>query len=507
VLREPYPLRSILHMRGALLLLLVLLICTTSLLTVEARGNHRSGELSYFARHDHAVKWISHNAPTDSSCRQSMKLPCYSPSEMRTAYGVKSMVDAGITGKGQTIVIIDSYGNPTVSEDLKQFDRDYNLPDPPSFRVIAPLGTKPFDVKNADMVGWAQETDLDVQWAHAIAPGANIVLLTSPVSETQGVQGMPEFAQLVQYALDNHLGSIISQSWGTTENTLFTSDGYPILDKFNSLYQRAMNEGVTVLASAGDTGVQNPDTNNKNYPFPTVDFPASSPYVTAVGGTTLNADTQGNYQSETAWNGGAGSATGGGFSQYFKTPDYQTGALGAHSTSANGYRGLPDVAYDADASTGVPIYLGFASDPGYYLFGGTSAGAPQWAGLIAIGNQIAGRSLGFINPDLYAIGKNSQSYAAAFHDITVGNNSQGGVQGYKAGSGWDPVSGWGSPQATVLIASLINQHMNRLAHGNTGSSIRTSGDASLVHRLTSHRMLSHKAHAKHKHHTHTRHHR
>jgi subtilase family serine protease len=412
---------------------------------------------------------------------------------MRTAYGMNFMVNAGITGKGQTIVIIDSYGNPTVGDDLKRFDRDYHLPDPPSFTVLSPLGTKPFDVNNTDMVGWAQETNLDVQWAHAIAPGANIVLLTSPVSETQGVQGMPEFAQLVQYALDHHLGSIISQSWGTTENTLFTPDGYQVFSEFDRLYQRARDEGVTVFASAGDTGVQNPDTNNKNYTFPTVDFPASSPYVTAVGGTSLYADAQGNYQSETTWNGGIGSATGGGFSEYFKMPDYQNGAIGAFNASSHGYRGVPDVAYNGDSSTGVPIYLGFSSDPGYYLFGGTSAGAPQWAGLIAIADQIAGHSLGFINPDLYAIGKDARSYAAAFHDITAGDNTQGSIQGYKAVPGWDPDTGLGSPRADFLIASLINQHLNRLANGNASRGIRADNHTRTVHRARVHRTGHHKA--------------
>ena len=128
----------------------------------------------------------------------------------------------GDNGTGQTIVIIDSFGSPTLASDLATFDADYGLPAPPSLSVLAPLGSLPFDPTNDDMVGWAVETTLDVEWAHAMAPGASIVVLTSPVSETQGVQGMPQFLALEQYALDHHLGQIISQSWGTTENTLFT---------------------------------------------------------------------------------------------------------------------------------------------------------------------------------------------------------------------------------------------------------------------------------------------
>ena len=168
--------------------------------------------------------------------------------------------------------------------------------------MLAPLGTVPFDPSNSDQVGWASETTLDVEWAHALAPGASIVLLTSPVDETEGVQGLPEFLQLEQYALDHHLGKIISQSWGATENTLFDPAGQQVMADFERFYLRAALENVTVLASSGDSGSANFDVNDNYYPFPTVGFPASSPLVTAVGGTSLYADTDGNYQSETVWN-------------------------------------------------------------------------------------------------------------------------------------------------------------------------------------------------------------
>ncbi|MBO0797021.1 MAG: hypothetical protein J2P36_39585, partial [Ktedonobacteraceae bacterium] len=163
--------------------------------------------------------------PTDAECRANqggtgVDWPCLSPQEIRNTYNIAPLLDAGYTGKGETIVIIDSFGSPTIEQDLKIFDKGYGLPDPPSFKVLAPLGTVPFDPNDADQVSWAFEASLDVEWAHAIAPDASIVLLTSPVDETQGIAGMPEFAQLIKYALDHHLGNIISQSWGTTENTL-----------------------------------------------------------------------------------------------------------------------------------------------------------------------------------------------------------------------------------------------------------------------------------------------
>ena len=181
------------------------------------------------------------------------------------------------------------------------------------------------------MVSWAFETTLDVEWSHALAPDANIVLMTSPVSETEGVQGLPEFLFLEKYAVSHNLGKIISQSWGATENTLFNPGGRQIFNQFNDFYKQAGQEGVTFFASSGDSGSSNVDINGNTYPFPTVGFPASSPYVTAVGGTSLYASATGNYQSETVWDEvalGAG-AGGGGISQVFKEPAYQKANLPA----------------------------------------------------------------------------------------------------------------------------------------------------------------------------------
>src|SRR5712692_5150488 len=176
--------------------------------------------------------------PTDKECRQKIGVPCYSPQEIRKAYNLEPVLDAGFTGKGQTIVIIDSFGSPTIQKDLKVFDQAFGLPDPPSFKVLAPLGKVKFNPNDNTMVGWAAETSLDVEWSHALAPDANIVLMTSPVAETQGDMGMPEFLYLEQYAVKHNLGKIISQSWATTENTLFTTPGgRKILKNFETFYQ------------------------------------------------------------------------------------------------------------------------------------------------------------------------------------------------------------------------------------------------------------------------------
>jgi subtilase family serine protease len=405
-----------------------------------------------------ATRWLLKDPPTDAGCRAERHQPCYSPQEMRNIYGVTPLINQGLIGTGQTIVIIDSFGSPDPLKDLKQFDADYGLPDPPSFKVFSPLGTVPLDKKNDDQMGWAQETNLDIQWAHVMAPGASLVLLTSPVSETQGLQGIPEFLKLEQYAIDHNLGKVFSQSWGTTEETLFMPEGKKMLDKFNAFFQNASkHQKITFITASGDAGTLNPDVNNHSYPFPTVGFPANSPWVTTVGGTSLYADTNGTYQSEKAWNKGIGAATGGGYSQYFRAPGYQQKYLPkSFQTVSKGYRGLPDVAYNADSETSIPVYLSFMPDPGYYLFGGTSAGAPQWAGIIADANQRAGHPLGFLNESLYKIGHNASIYKQTFHDIVKGDNKQGSVPGYNASIGWDAVTGWGTPKADALLPYLVN---------------------------------------------------
>jgi subtilase family serine protease len=381
--------------------------------------------------------------------------PCYGPKDIQRAYGLTELLEDGFTGAGQTIIIIDSFGSPTIESDLKAFDTAFGIKDPPSLRVVAPLGTVAFDPTNQDQLGWAGETTLDVEWAHAMAPDANIIVLTSPVDETQGVQGLPEFLKLEQYALDNHLGKIITQSWGTAENTLFTSAGYTLLNDFERIYQKAAQETVTILASAGDSGTENVDVNGNPYGFPTIDFPASSPYVTAVGGTSLLLDVHGNYQSETVWNDQFG-ASGGGTSQYFAKPVYQYLLPLAAQKELGGRRGIPDVTYNADPNTPIWVYFGFFPDPsdnGFYFAAGTSAGSPQWAGITADANQLAGRPLGFLNPALYAIGA-AHEQTEFFHDITVGNNAFNSLSGYKAGPGWDLASGWGTPNLSELLWEL-----------------------------------------------------
>jgi subtilase family serine protease len=398
--------------------------------------------------------------PSDSFCRAAfLGTACYSPQEIQHAYGVDSLLNAGDTGANQTIVIIDSFAPPTLASDVATFDAGYDLPPLTSLKVLSPLGpAPPFDTSNGDMVGWSVETTLDVEWAHAMAPSAGIVVLTSNVAETEGVQGMPEFAQLIKYALDHRLGQVISQSWGATENTLFSPQGNQVLGTFEGLYARARGMHVTVLASSGDTGSTNYELNGDLYPTRVVGYPASSPSVTAVGGTSLFADTSGNYQYETVWGSPVGpygycGATGGGVSQTFTEPSYQRGLPGATQSALGGHRGIPDISWLADPCNGILLYLSFIPGAeGWYFIGGTSESAPQWAGLVADLDQLAGRPVGFLNPYLYALGASH----VGFHDVTIGNNAdlETSVPGYDAGPGWDLATGWGSPDVGSLLRGI-----------------------------------------------------
>src|SRR5437588_12031211 len=408
--------------------------------------------------------WSSGSADTPTQATDSSPLTCppditrnancQTPHSLRVAYGVESLVQHGYTGKGQTVVDIVSFGSPTLQHDMDIFDQEFGLP-PITVKVLAPLGAKPFNFADKNMTGWAGETELDVQIIHAIAPGANIVVLTSPVSETEGTIGLPEFLKLEQYAVNNHLGSIISQSWGASEVTLKDSAGQQQVHAWDSFFKQATSkQGITFLASSGDNGATDyTDLNATTLSStPTTSFPTDDPWVTSVGGTSLNRE--GTAFQESVWN-GSGGASGGGFSIFFSTPSYQMTLPTSVQNQLNNRRGVPDIAGDADPSTGLAY---FNSGHGWDLAGGTSASAPLWAAFMAIANQMAGHPLGFINPTLYKLAASS-AYTQDFHDITIGDNSvnRGGVQvqGYPAVPGWDPVTGLGTPVLDKLLPDLI----------------------------------------------------
>jgi subtilase family serine protease len=400
--------------------------------------------------------------PTGAECLAVTGVACYQPADLQAQYDFGPLYKAGDTGKGQTIVIFDSFGSPTIRQDLGTFDSAFNLPAPPSFNIYTPQGNvnynytglpSPVNLHNknvANKIGWAYETTLDVEWAHAMAPGASIDLVVIPTSETEGVQGIPNMQNAQKFAMSNNLGTIWSNSWSATEQSFHNTATIQNLDK---LYAQAAAQGITAFFATGDSGVANPDKQGRVYPFATVTYPPASPNVVAVGGTEVTNPTASisSYQPESVWNDGFG-AGGGGYSTVFTEPAAQSGA---GISDPSGMRGLPDVSMNAAVISAVLIYESFDPTvaPGWTQIAGTSEATPLWAGTDAVMNQADG-SLGFLLPRLYQIYANPTLYGDAFHDITVGNNSFGGITGYSAATGWDPATGLGTPDAAGLATAL-----------------------------------------------------
>jgi len=372
---------------------------------------------------------------------------CLTPHAIRLAYGIDSLIQKGFTGKGQTVITMVSFGSPTLQRDMDVFDQAYNLP-PIDLQIISPINepeNNPLGKQDKD--GWGDETELDVQIIHAIAPEAKVIVLTSPVAETEGTFGLPEFRQLEQYIIDHKLGKIVSQSWGASELTLADSKGQDEIQQWNRILQEGTTQhGITYFSASGDEGATDYRDDQKHLGTePTTSFAADNPWITSVGGTTLTRSSLNS--QETAWSG-----SGGGFSRFYQMPDYQKLLPDATQQQLINRRGVPDVSAAADPFTGLGVYL----HGQWTLAGGTSASAPVWAGLMAIANQMAGHPLGFINPGLYKLAASS-TYQQDFHDVVSGNNTNrvAKVAGYPAVPGWDPVTGLGTPNAEKLIPDLI----------------------------------------------------
>jgi subtilase family serine protease len=323
-----------------------------------------------------------------------------SPSQIRHAYGFDQLAD---NGSGQTIAIVTAFDDPNIGNDLAVFDQAFGLPAPPSFNKAVSAGT-PTDG------GWSGEAALDVEWAHAIAPKASILLVEAKSDSTSDL--MPA----VDYARKQAGVSVVSMSWGGSESSFLT--------KYDSDFTTpAGHIPVTFIAAAGDSGAD-------------AEWPASNPNVLAVGGTTLRTGSGGTYVSESAWSG-----SGGGFSRIYSVPTYQSGVV-------TGHRAVPDVAFVGDPNTGVAVYSSVpdGGQTGWEVVGGTSAGSPQWAGLVALANQERAAhglaAIGRAQDTLYSLP------GSAFHDITSGYN------GNSARVGYDLITGRGTPVANLLIPGL-----------------------------------------------------
>ena len=386
------------------------------------------------------------------------------PGLIRQAYGFDQIAFGGIQGDatGQTIAIIDPYDSPTISTDLQTFDTYYGLPAPPSFTRIAQDGSTNYpstDPAGAGNHTWELETSLDVEWAHALAPNANILLVeaSSPfrsdlfvaaVNEAKSWPGLP--AQGNRPAVPP--ASVVSMSFGNSE---FAGEG-----SYDSLFTTPSGHiGITFVAGTGDSGQP-------------AAYPAFSPNVVAVGGTNLSVDGSGNYLGETGWSG-----SGGGVSTLEPQPTFQNGVVTPFSSSM---RTAPDVAFDAGSYVSVCDSWDYGTSTPWVDTGGTSFATPAWAALISIADQArVAAGLSTLDgatqtlPELYSLP------SADFNDITTGNN------GFNAGPGYDLVTGLGTPQAPLVVTGLVGAVASSIpAAGSVVSSPPTDFTITFASRYT-----------------------
>jgi subtilase family serine protease len=342
----------------------------------------------------------------------------YTPAQIRHAYGFDQVTNQG---SGQIIGIVDAYDDPNIQSDLAVFDQKFGLPACTSangcLRKVYSNGRQP-----AANINWSIEIALDVEWAHAIAPQATILLVEAPTNS------LSDLFSAVGVAVSNG-ASVVSMSWTCGE---FSSEA--------AYDTHFVSNGVTFLAASGDNGTG-------------AAYPAISPDVVGVGGTTLNLNSNATYKSETVWSG-----SGGGMSAYEHEPLFQ--ATFGIADDSHGHRGAPDVSYDANPATGFAVFdsYGFGAAYGWFQVGGTSAGTPQWAALIAIANSMRAATrkahLSSTNTSLYSLAK---SHAAAdFHAVTSGSNGGCGTL-CDVLTGYDYMTGLGTPQANAMIAALVAQ--------------------------------------------------
>jgi subtilase family serine protease len=453
---------------------------------------------------DYEQLTTSETPPTEAQCL-SVGRTCFNPHSTRSAYNLAPLYADGKDGTGITIAIVDAYGSDTMAHDLHVYDQAFGLPamcgeegvvctaGMPTFSQLHYGGSPatkapPPSSKGTgqeDKSAWALEVALDVETAHSIAPGANILLVTTPTAETLGVQGFPNMMNAEQYVVDHHLAQVISQSFASAEDAFGSPQS---LQNLRHAFISASQNGVTVLGSSGDGGSANGrktpvGKGGTGFADPTVVWPASDPLVTGVGGTYLCTDPNASdaqprtlfagpvarcranpTQTEVGW-----TFSGGGYSHVFDKPAYQEN-LPAGSTPIGTKRGVPDIGLQASAGTGALVYLTLPPDgnsglicgsapcsTGWYDIGGTSLSCPQWAGLVAIAAQIHGGGLGLINPALYRLAQDPATYAADWFDVTTGNNTADpNVTGYPATPGWDPVTGLGTPNAAHLLPDLAS---------------------------------------------------
>ena len=344
----------------------------------------------------------------------------YAPPQVAAAYDFPP----GTDGRGSTVALLE-FGGGYRTSDLSSFFGVLGLPTV-SVTAVSVAGTPNAPTGNPD--GPDSEVALDIEIVGSIAPGAHVVVYFAPNTDQGFLDGLNAAIHDT-----TRRPSIVSISWGGPEDQ-WTSQARNGID---AACEDAATMGITVLAASGDQGATDGTTNGEL----TVDFPASSPYVTGCGGTRLSL-ANGRITGEVTWNEEAigEGATGGGVSEAFARPGFQSGTNVPAAPNGFSGRGVPDVAGNADPASGYSVLV----DGQKIVMGGTSAVAPLWAALVARVNQSLGAPAGYLNPSLYA-----PAEEGTFHDITNGDNS-----GYSAGPGWDPCTGLGSPDGGKLLNAL-----------------------------------------------------
>lgn len=404
------------------------------------------------------------SAPLSTTkCLTEIKLACYTPAQYRVAYDLNPLYSGKatgqpITGADETIVLVERSGSPTIRNDLRTFDTELGLPN--ATLTVDKFGAIPaFNPNDPNATGDAEETTLGVEYAHAIAPGAKIVV--AETAAAAGAAGLPQMMQAAESLINQGVGDVMMLgTFGGVENAFpgVSSGNDSSLLSLRYAIKDAYAHHVTMLVPSGDTGPTGFKSAEPPYDIYTSQvssWPASDPLVTAVGGTGLDLSDSGNRLSaDVAWDDVYG-ASGGGESAVFSRPAYQDGV----SAVVGDHRATPDISLSAQ-----PGCWGYYSFPGgggvgWHIFSGTTESTSLMTGIVALADQDAGHSLGLINPALYKLGELHQAGAKGTGIVSVasGSNTFDGVQGYHAGTGYNLVTGWGSIDAAQFVPVLARQ--------------------------------------------------
>jgi subtilase family serine protease len=396
--------------------------------------------------------------PTIAECLRASASRCYSPAQLRTAYDLRPLLSGGIDGRGTTIVIIESVGSPTIRSDLRTFDRAFGLPPPPQLSVYRPAGRiARFRPGNASMAGWASESTLDVEWSHAFAPRARIVLLETPVNETYGYHGMPQMMAAIRWAVAHKIGDVISMSFGAAEPSFRHASA---ILRLRAALVAATRRGLGLVSATGDSGATEPFRSLRDFfPFRAGSWPSTDPLVLAAGGTTVRLGAGGDRLApDIVWH-ERFAGTGGGRSTVFGRPSYED----PFAPIVGDHRGVPDLSMSASSSDGEDVYASFLGHggPGWMNIGGTSIATVELAGVIADADQVAGHPIADLPAKVYALSAASPN---GIVDVTRGTNTFGplhdrhgkriDVRGFTAGPGYDLASGLGTIDAAAFVPAL-----------------------------------------------------